>query len=88
MLCFGVWCWVLSTTLPCGCGNQTELPLFACVYMMSRQLASVISPIQPVLTNSFYQIVQLYWRHVNIAFVNLGRNFAFIYRVCLVIGSH
>lgn len=43
LLCCVLACggWVLPTTLPCGCGNQTELPLSACVYMIPGQLASV-----------------------------------------------
>lgn len=42
---------VLLTMLPCGCGNQTELPLFAHVYVIPRQLANGTSPAQPVLTS-------------------------------------
>jgi len=80
LLCCVLACggWVLPTTPPYGCGNRTELPLFACVYTIPRQLASVTSP-----TTCFdYFFFFLGYQIVSIAFINLGRNFSFIYRVC------
>lgn len=79
LLCCVLACggWGRPTTLPCGCGNQTERPLFACVYMIPRQLASVTSPTKPVLTTFFF-----FNQIVSIAFIDLGRKFSFIYRVC------
>lgn len=58
LLCCVLACggWVLSTTLPCGCGHQTQLPLFARVYMIPRQLANVTPPTQLVLTTFCTQL--------------------------------
>lgn len=71
----------LSSILPSTCGKQTELPLFVFVDMIPRQQINETSPIQTVLT-SFLPRCQLNCHNGNKDFINLGRDYSFICRVC------
>lgn len=82
MLCFGVW-WLGSIyhTSPWVWSPDPIAAICLCVH--DTKAAGQCNFSHPTCFDYIlYSVVQLYRPHVNIAFINLGRNFSFIYRVC------
>lgn len=82
MLCFGVW-WlgsVYHTSLWVWSPNPIAT-ICSCIH--DTKAAGQWNSSHPTCFDCIlYSVVQLYWCHVNIAFINPSRNFSFIYRVC------
>lgn len=81
VLCFGVW-WLALAMPCCGCSKQAEGPLI-CLCVRGTKAAGQCDLAHITCFDSISSpFAQLYWPHVNIAFINWGRNFSFIYRMC------
>lgn len=65
-----------------GAISRLKSLFYLCVHDTKAAGQCILSHIT-CFDSIFYPFAQLYWHHVNIAFINLGRNFSFIYRVCI-----